>query len=107
MNNTKIARQLIEAYNHPVSPESHLKDIAKELICAHNAAVKYGLLQLPFLDFIEVSSDENTECKIIDIEVNFKSGMAEINDVFNIKQEWGADEVYFLNSGRIAFEFKI
>jgi len=76
----------------------------KDIINAHNTAVKYGFLQLPLLEYIDTTNSPETATVV----VAPVSGMADINDLYNIKTEWGADglNVFTGNNGSIELVFK-
>ena len=88
MNNTKIAKQLIEA-TKPQYTSDELNWYAEDIVKTHNYAAKYGFVELPLLDYHGVEHDGD---KII-ISVRPKCGMADLNDLFNIKTAWGADSI--------------
>ena len=86
MNNTKIAKQLIEA-TKPQYTADELNWYAEDIVKTHNYAAKYGFVELPMLDYHGVEYEDN---KII-VSVRPKCGMAGLNDLYNLKQAWGAD----------------
>ena len=88
MNNTKIAKALIEA-TKPQYTSDELNWYAEDIVKTHNYAAKYGFVELPLLDYHGVEHDGD---KII-ISVRPKCGMAYLNDLFNIKTAWGADSI--------------
>ena len=88
MNNTKIAKQLIEA-TKPQYTADELNWYAEDIVKTHNYAAKYGFVELPMLDYHGVEHDGD---KII-IFVRPKCGMANLSDLFNIKSAWGADDI--------------
>ena len=94
--NTHIARML----NKSLLAEMTGKDV----VAAHNNAVQFGFLQLPHLDYIDTHADNHSTA----ILVAPTAGLATINDIYNIKIAWGADEVnvYTGTNGSIEFLFK-
>ena len=86
--NTRIARQLIEA-TKPRYQADELKWYADDIVKTHNHAATYGFIDLPTLDFKSV---EHKNDRII-ISVTTKCDMADITDLFNLKQAWGADSI--------------
>lgn len=88
MNNTKIAKALIEA-TKPQYTSDELNWYAEDIVKTHNYAAKYGFVELPLLDYHGVEHDGD---KII-ISVRPKCGMADLNDLYNLKQAWGADSI--------------
>ena len=91
MNNTKIAKQLIEA-TKPQYTADELNWYAEDIVKTHNYAAKYGFVELPMLDYHGVEHDGD---KII-IFVRPKCGMANLSDLFNIKSAWGADDIVLM-----------
>lgn len=91
MNNTKIAKQLIEA-TKPQYTSDELNWYAEDIVKTHNYAAKYGFIELPTLDYHGVEHDGDK----ITISVRPKCGMANLSDLFNIKSAWGADDIELL-----------
>ena len=56
MNNTKIAKQLIEA-TKPQYTSDELNWYAEDIVKTHNYAAKYGFVELPTLDYHGVEHD--------------------------------------------------
>ena len=93
MNNTKIAKQLIEA-TKPQHTSDELNWYAEDIVKTHNYAAKYGFVELPMLDYHGVEHDGD---KII-IFARPKCGMANLSDLFNIKSAWGADDIELMTT---------
>ena len=93
MNNTKIAKQLIEA-TKPQYTADELNWYAEDIVKTHNYAAKYGFVELPTLDYHGVEHDGD---KII-ISVRPKCGMADLSDLFNIQSAWGADDIELMTT---------
>ena len=93
MNNTKIAKQLIEA-TKPQYTADELNWYAEDIVKTHNYAAKYGFVELPMLDYHGVEHDGD---KII-ISVRPKCGMADLSDLFNIQSAWGADDIELMTT---------
>ena len=93
MNNNKIAKALIEA-TKPQYTSDELNWYAEDIVKTHNYAAKYGFIDLPLLDYHGVEHDGD---KII-ISVRPKCGMADLNDLFNIKTAWGADGIEIMTT---------
>ena len=91
--NTKIAKALIGATN-PQYSFDELNFYAEDIIKTHNYAAKYGFTELPALDYLGVEYEDN---KII-VSVRPKCGMAGLNDLYNIKQAWGADGIEIITT---------
>ena len=88
MNNTKIAKALIEA-TKPQYTSDELNWYAEDIVKTHNYAAKYGFVELPLLDYHGVEHEGDK----ITISVRPKCGMADLNDLYNIKTAWGADSI--------------
>lgn len=84
--NTKIARILFDAHRQNPA-ENALKPVAKTITEVHNSAVKYGFLELPLLECLNVESNSNG----VTVMVRPLSGMARLNDIYLIQSAWGAD----------------
>lgn len=94
--NTQIAQML---------NKSLLAEITgRDVVNAHNSAVRFGFLQLPMLEYIDTTSSPAATTVV----VAPVSGMADINDLYNIKTEWGADglNVFTGDNGSIELVFK-
>lgn len=91
--NTRIARRLNEANKHE---GKELSNTAKDIVEAHNQASRNGLIELPTLNYCNVSSDNNG---VITVGVSPKSGLILINDLYNLKIAWGADDLEVCNEG--------
>ena len=91
--NTSIAKHLIEAAK-PQHTSDELNFYAEDIVKTHNYAAIYGFVELPTLDYHGVEHDGD---KII-ISVRPKCGMAELNDLFNIKTAWGADSIEIITA---------
>jgi len=103
--NTNIVRKFNQCL-HESNHTKALKLAAEDIINTHNKSVFYGLIQLPLLDFCNVIQEDNT----IIISANPKSGLININDLFNIKTVWGADSVDIYtcsDNGIIEFSFNL
>ena len=91
--NTRIARRLNEAAKHE---GKELNNTAKDIVEAHNQASRNGLIDLPTLNYCNVSSDNNVA---ITVAVTPKSGIIDINDLYNLKSAWGADTLEVCSEG--------
>ena len=101
--NNKIARILNQCRPLP-DPKKAASLIANEITEAHNAAVGNGFIDLPTLDFSEAHVEENT----ISLGLKPKAGIININDLYNLKNLWGADEINILTGdcGAVELVFK-
>lgn len=101
--NNKIARQLNQCRTKP-DPKTSANDIATRITHTHNNAVADGFLELPTLEFSEAYVEDET----ISLGVRPKAGFITINDLFNLKTAWGADDINILtgDSGAIELVFK-
>ena len=86
--NTKLAKALIGATN-PQLNFDELDFYAGDIVQTNNHAAQYGFIDLPMLDYHGVEHDGN---KII-VSVRPKCGMADLNDLYNLKQAWGANSI--------------
>lgn len=101
--NTKIARKLNQC--RQISDQKKAASlIANEITEAHNAAVSNGFIDIPTLEFSEAHVEENT----ISLGLKPKAGIININDLYNLKTLWGADEINILTGdcGSIELVFK-
>lgn len=89
--NTKIARRLNQCRRED-QPKHAANLAAAEITEAHNTAVANGFIDLPSLDFGETYVEENT----ISVGIRPKSGIITINDLYNLKGVWGADDINIL-----------
>lgn len=94
--NTNIIRILFDCKD-----KTALYNEANKLVSTHNDAVRYGLIDSPILVFCNIHLNND----VITITVNTHSGIAILDDVYNIKSLWGADEVWFTKDG-IEFIFE-
>ena len=96
--NTRIARRLNEA-RRSANPEKELKRVGEEITVAHNIAVTNGFLELPILDYIDAEQGEE-EDRTMSVIVAPKSGMISLDDLYNLKTAWGADDVNVLTADK-------
>lgn len=94
--NTRIARCLNEARIHT---EQELKTVAVEIVDTHNRAVKFGLIELPMLLYtgIDNSLDEETAILVVP-----RSGLINLNELYNLQSAWGADRIEVCNTNGFA-----
>jgi len=88
MNNSKIAKALFFCASS-TTPEETVICEAKEIINAHNNAAHYGLIDLPNLVFVGIEFGKD---KIM-VTVRPHAGIININDLYLLKQVWGADDL--------------
>lgn len=93
--NTRIARSLNEA-RHNVAPAMEIKRIGEEVTMAHNIAVTNGFLELPILEFVDAERQDHA----IVVDIRPRSGMMDLNDLYNLKTAWGADDVNVLTADK-------
>lgn len=94
--NTRIVRRLNLA-RCTANREKELKSVAEEIVLGHNIAVTNGFLELPVLDYIDAEQGGEEE-RTMSVIVAPKSGMISLNDLYNLKTAWGADEVNVLTA---------
>lgn len=85
--NNRIARKLNQC-RQTSDPKKAASLIAHEITEAHNAAVSNGFIDIPTLDFIEGIIEDNS----ISLRLKPKAGIININDLYNLKTLWGADD---------------
>lgn len=88
MNNSKIAKALFFCASS-TTPQETVTSEANEIINAHNVAAHYGFIDLPSLDFVYTEFKKDR----IMVTVHTKSGIININDLYNLKTLWGADDL--------------
>lgn len=89
--NTRIARRLNEASKHT---GNELNVTARDIVEAHNQASRNGFIELPTLNYCNFTSENNG---IITVAVTPKSGVIDINELYNLKTAWGADNLSVCN----------
>ena len=101
--NNKIARKLNQCRLLPDTKDA-ASIYAKETTDAHNSAFAKGFIDLPALDFIEAIVEDNS----ISLRLKPKTGIININDLYNLKNLWGADEINVLTGdcGAVELVFK-
>ena len=91
--NTRIARRLNEAHKS-AKPGKELDRVSEEIVLGHNIAVTNGFLELPILEWVGADTTEKT----LSVIVAPKAGMIGLDDIYNLKTAWGADEVNVLTA---------
>ena len=91
--NTKLTKALIGATN-PQLNFDELDFYAGDIVQTNNHSTQYGFIDLPMLDYLGVEYEDN---KII-VSVRPKCGMAGLNDLYNLKQAWGADGIEIMTT---------
>ena len=101
--NNRIARKLNQC-RHEADPKHAANIVATEITETHNAAVGNGLIELPTLEFCDAIIEDTS----ISIGVRPKSGLITINELYNLKTTWGADEINILTGdcGAVELVFK-
>jgi len=92
MNNSKIAKALLSYASSTTSEDTIICEVsseAKEIIETHNNAAHYGLIDLPNIVFSGVELDND---KVM-VTVQPICGIININDLYLLKQTWGADDL--------------
>ena len=85
--NTRIARRLNEASRHT---GNELNVTARDIVEAHNQASRNGFIDLPTINYCNVNSDNEGT---VTVAVTPKSGIININDLYNLKTAWGANDL--------------
>lgn len=91
--NTRIARRLNEARR--CEDKVFLYKEAKDMVYIYNQAVKNGLVEGLFVIFVMVIPRPN-ETEIV---IRASCGCAGINDLYNMKSVWGADDIVVYTNG--------
>lgn len=86
--NCKINRTLFQCLRTE-HPYEAMGAEATDMVDAHNSAVHYGLIDMPMLSYGGVSHCDN---KIM-LSIKPKAGIININDLYNLKTLWGADDL--------------
>ena len=89
--NTRIARRLNEASKHT---GNELNVTARDIVEAHNQASRNGFIDLPTINYCNVNKDNSGT---ITVAVTSKSGIININELYNLKAAWGADDLDVCN----------
>lgn len=87
--NTKIAKALLN------TPDDELDEQSIAIIKAHNDAASYGFIELPALEFFSTFRTNNETM----ITVRPRPDSVNINDLYILKQTWGADDLNVLDEG--------
>lgn len=85
--NTRIARRLNEAKKHT---DKELDNVARDIVEAHNKSARNGFIELPSIDY---RGTTYTAEGVISVCVSPKCGMANINDLWLLKEVWGASDL--------------
>lgn len=91
--NTRIARRLNEASKHT---GNELNVTARDIVEAHNQASRNGFIELPTINYCNVNRENNGT---ITVAVTPKSGLINIDELYNLKFTWGADNLDVCNEG--------
>lgn len=89
--NTRIARRLNEASKHT---GNELNVTARDIVEAYNQASRNGFIDLPTINYCNVSHDTNGT---ITVAVTPKCGIIDINDLYCLKAAFGADNLQVCN----------
>lgn len=93
MSNTCIAHGLNTAYRKPEGYQA-FKETAIDIVKAHNQAVVCGWLSIPHLKFVEVGVIND---KYLEVGVTTASGGISLDEIHNLKTDWGADDIVLLS----------
>lgn len=85
--NTRIARRLNECRNEQ-DPERAIRLAASDITDACNAAVRFGLVDLPMFEFVDVYADTTQVC----VGLCPVCGVVNVDELYKLKSAWGADE---------------
>lgn len=95
--NTRIARRLNEVFKEDDLTRIRIIAVGMDIVESHNSAVKNGFIELPVLSFLNI--DGESHVGFVEVLVAPVSGMASIDDLYNIKSAWGADRLYVGTEG--------
>lgn len=101
--NTRIARRINDARRN--KDKEFLRTEVKGMVYIYNQAVKNGLVDGLFVNFVMVVRRDN-ETEIL---LRASCGCASINDLYNMKAVWGADDIVvytYGEEGSFALVFK-
>lgn len=91
--NTRIARRINDARRN--EDKEFLRTEVKDMVYIYNQAVKNGLIDGLFVNFVMVVRHDN-ETQIV---LRALCGYAGINDLYNMKAVWGADDIVVYTCG--------
>lgn len=91
--NTRIIRRINDARRN--EDKSFLRKEAKDMVYIYNQAVKNGFIDGLFVNFVLVIP-HNNETEIL---LRASCGCAGINDLYNMKAVWGADDIVVYTNG--------
>ena len=91
--NTRIARRINVARHN--EDKGFLRTEAEDMVYIYNQAVKNGFVDGLFVDFVLVVP-HNNETEIL---LRASCGCAGINDLYNMKAVWGADDIVVYTNG--------
>ena len=91
--NTRIARRLNEASKHT---GNELNVTARDIVEAHNQASRNGFIDLQTINYCNAYKGNNGT---LTVAVTPKCGIININDLYNLKTSWGADNLEVCNEG--------
>lgn len=99
--NTRIARQLnLALQNAGADSIKAMETAGREIVDAHNSAVRHGFLELPILEF--VGSDFNDEVALLAVKP--VAGVIYLEELYNLKSEWGANSLCVMEDDTLSIE---
>lgn len=100
--NNKLASHVLRCLADE-TPAEALKEMAQSIVATHNKAVTFGFLDLPIVNYgtSYISTQENTA----EVVIRPKSGTIDIDELYNIRSAWGANDLYVSEEG-ITLVFK-
>ena len=100
--NNKLASHVLRCLTDE-TPAEALKEMAQSIVATHNKAVTFGFLDLPIVNYGTscISTQENTA----EVVIRPKSGTIDIDELYNIRSAWGANDLYVTQEG-ITLVFK-
>lgn len=95
--NTRIARRLNEARKS--ANDAMLSSVASEMVKVYNQSIVYGYIEGLIVSFVKVTPYDNET--VIDLVPT--CGMISIDDLYNMKTVWGADDVIVVTGDKGVF----
>lgn len=100
--NNKLASHVLRCLSAE-DPNEALIEESQAIVDTHNTAASYGFIDLPIINYTEsyISTQENTA----EVVIRPKSGTIDIDELYNIRSAWGANDLYVSEEG-ITLVFK-
>lgn len=108
MNNNIIKKinLALQSQETANSPEEAMAAVGKAIVYAHNTAVDYGFLELPYLESRGGDACSNGDISICVSTRPETCSPININDLYALKGAWGADDLDVYGDGTIELTFR-